>query len=143
MRRRVNERRGAGWGKVQDEVEAAALLDVLHRDHVVPLVEDLARGEAAELDVEARHLVVSARAVLVPHLELERCRARVRDGEVELLVPARVQRVLDNARARAVARGAHAEDDVRVGRADVHLGDVARLDNPDVQLQGLGLHCLK
>lgn len=127
---------------MKDQVEAAAFLDTLDWDHVVPLVKDLTYAERAELDVEARHLVIGTGAVSVPHLDLEGGGGWVGNREMELIVPAWVEGVFAGAGAGAIASGAHADDDVGVGSADVHLSDVGGFDNPDVELLALlvGLH---
>jgi hypothetical protein len=61
---------GALGRDVDDEVDAAALLDAVRGDHVVPLVDDDANRDCTDLDLEGRHPIV-ARDVLVPHHDLE------------------------------------------------------------------------
>lgn len=127
---------------MKDQVDAATLLDTLDWDHVVPLVKDLTYTERAELDVEARHLVIGTGAVSVPHLELEGGCGWVGNREVELIVPAWGEGVFAGPCAGAIASGADTNDDVGVGSADVHPGDVGGFHNPDVELLALlvGLH---
>ena len=93
-------------------MDAAALLHTLRGRHVVPLVENAPDRERRELDGETRHDVVGA-DVLVVHGDVQGLGRDAADVEVHFLVPARLQRVVD--RARALALASELDDAVRVG----------------------------
>jgi hypothetical protein len=55
---------------VDNEVTAAAFLDLSAWDHVIPLVNDLTDGDRGQTDLEGRHIVI-ADDVLIAHLDRE------------------------------------------------------------------------
>ena len=98
---------------MENEVETASLLDAMNRSHVVPLVEDGTDLEAAELNIEARHLIIGGTGILVPHFDFQNSISLVWNWEVEFFVPTRLEGALaDAGLASVVVGGKH---DLEVG----------------------------